>query len=94
MQFVPFYSDLSLDKIIKDFDFISEQNLAKTENIDQDLNKGVIITFLENEMKGEMVHIFQENGERLRLSRLPRLYYSSSLEEEKIKFIKEIIKEN
>lgn len=94
MRFIPFYTNLSLEKIIEDFTFISEQNLTKTEDIYKVLDKGIIITFLEDEMKGEMVHIFQENEERMRLSRLPRLYYSFDFEEEKVNFIKEIIKEN
>lgn len=94
MEFIPFYTNLSADKIIESFAFISEKNLIKAEDVFENLNKGIVITFLEEEMKGELVHIIQENGERLRLSRLPRLYYSFNTKLEKLEFIKKIIKEN
>ncbi len=88
MQFIPFYTDLPLENIIEDFPFISEDNLKKTEDIYSVLDKGVVITSLEGEIRGEIVHVLQGNGERVRLSRLPRLYYLPNLEEEKLKLIK------
>ena len=93
MDFISFYTDLSPKNIINDFYFISEENLKKIENIYNYLDKGVVITFLDGKIKGETVHIFQENGERIRLSRLPRLYYLEEIKEKAI-FVKEIIKED
>ena len=53
-----------------------------------------MIVFLENKLKGETVHLFNQNQSRVRLSRRPRLYYSEKLSAEQLNFVKEIIKEN
>jgi hypothetical protein len=89
-----FYTNLNFEKIIEDFNFISENNLTKTENPFEYLNRGIAIISLENNLEGELVHILKNDGSRIRISRIPRLYYKDNIPEEKINFIEEIIKEN
>jgi len=93
MPFVPFYTNLDLEKIIKDFEHISENNIEKINNVNDYLDKGVVITFLENEMIGEPVHIIKRNGERVWLSRRPRMYYFSDINKDVLERIKNIAKE-
>ncbi len=94
MNLFTFYTDLSVENIIKDFKYISENNIIKVENIKNYLDKGIIITSLEDTLVGESVHILKENGQRVRLSRLPRLYYSSSVTNKELNFIKKSLYEN
>ncbi len=93
MLLVPFYTNLDPKIIIEDFEYISEDNLIKIskEDIDNHLKEGVIITFLDDRIKGGSVHIFNENGKRVRLSRRPRIYYSSLIEEDELNKLKEIL---
>ncbi len=93
MALIPFYTNLSLKEIIRDFDYISENNLFKVEDPYDYLDSGVIITRLDKIEKGDVVHIFKEDGSRLRYSRVPRLYYRPDFPEEKINTIKNTIKE-
>ncbi len=91
MQFVPFYTDLNLEKIINDFKYISENNLTKIEEPKNYLNKGVVISFLNDYLIGESVHILNEDKSRVYLSRLPRLYYQPDFPKDVIIEIKEIL---
>ncbi len=86
MQDIIFYTNLSIDKISEDFSYITK--IEKVDNILDYLQKGIVITKLENRLKGELVHIVKENGSRVRLSRRPRLY---SFSQEKIDIISKII---
>ncbi len=94
MGFIPFYTDLSSEKIINDFSYISEENLSRVDNPYDYLKEGVVITSLEETLVGEVVHVLKSDGSRVRLSRLPRLYYSSDVKEEIVDIVTEIIKEN
>jgi len=87
MEFVPFYTNLSKEKIREDFPYIN--SLEKVEDLGSFLDQGIIIT--NNEIKGETVHIFKEEGSRVRLSRLPRLYYFDS---SRVDLVRTIVKEN
>ncbi len=91
---ISFLTDLDIDQVINDFEYISDVNLVKINDLYEYLDKGVIITSLDGHLIGNMAHILKENGSRVRLSRSPRIYFSSELEKEKLESIKEIIKEN
>ncbi len=88
-----FFTDLSSTEIIEEFEHISSSNIREVKQVEDYLKKGVVITSPENEEKGSLVHVIQENEERVRLSRVPRLYYSISRTKEEADFIKKIIKE-
>ncbi len=75
MKFIPFYTDLNSEKIINDFKYISEDNLTQVENPYDYLEKGVVIVSLEGPLIGEVVHLLRTDYSRVRLSRLPRIYY-------------------
>jgi hypothetical protein len=94
MALIPFYTDLDSAEIIEKFDYISEDNLTETDNPYHYLDKGIVIVFLKDKLKGEIVHVFDQNQSRVRLSRRPRLYYSENLSTEQLNFVKQIIKEN
>ncbi len=91
MEFFSFYTDLEKNSILENFAYISEEKLKKVENIDKYIEKEIVITFLDRPMKEKNVHIFKENGERVRLSRKPRLYYLPQTETEKVEKIKEVL---
>ncbi len=97
MQFVPFYSYIDNKKIIEDFSYISEQNLQEIERqeINKYMEKGVVITSLAKsfEIKGELVHVFKEDGSRLRLSRAPVLYYPPVFNKAGVELVQELIEE-
>jgi hypothetical protein len=79
MPSIKFFTDLPIAEITKDFPQIPQANIVKIDNIEKHLNQGIIITRLENEIKGDVAHIMQETGRRVALSRLPRLYYHSEV---------------
>ncbi len=89
MAFIPFYTNLSVEKVLNDFPYI---NLTKVNNVIEYLDQGVVIT--QNNYQGELVHVFREDGSRVRLSRKPRLYYNQGFSLEKLLLLEEIIKEN
>ncbi len=93
MMFVPFYTDLDLEKIIEDFRYISTDNIERVDDIDRYLGQGVVITLLEDKMKGEPVHITENNNSRVRLSRRPRMYYSSDTNKNILEEVENIINE-
>ncbi len=75
MEFVSFYTNLQTDQILDTFQYISEENLTKVENIKDYIEKGVVITSLDGFLIGEPVYILKEDNSRVFLSRLPRIYY-------------------
>ncbi len=79
IPFVKFYTDLPTEEITKDFPQIRKETLTTVNNIEDYLDKGIVITKLENKMIGEVAHIMKETGRRVPLSRLPRLYYSPEI---------------
>jgi len=86
MRFIPFYTDLNLEKIMEDFRHISESNLNKIEEPRKYLEKGIVITTLDDGfLIGETVHVLEAGGSRVRLSRLPRIYYDEGISANKIK---------
>lgn len=93
MMFVPFYTDLDLEEIVEDFEYISTENIEKVDNVFNYLDQGVVVTLLEDRMKGEPVHIIKNNETRVRLSRRPRMYYLPHIDKDTLKEVKNIIKE-
>ncbi len=87
MRFSKFYTDLEIEPIIESFNYISKENLTKIENINDYLEKGIVITFLNNRLVGEPVHILKKDGSRVNFSRLPRIYYLNGFPKDKIDFI-------
>ncbi len=85
---IPFYTDLSLTEIKRDFPEITQ--IEKVNDLENYLEKGVIIT--QDRPIGEIVHVFDNQGSRIRLSRLPRLYYSE-LSFQDLESVLKIIKE-
>jgi hypothetical protein len=75
MEFIPFFTNIDVDKIISDFQYISKENILKVDNVFDYLEEGVVITLLEDKLIGEVAHILKEDGTRVYLSRRPRIYY-------------------
>ncbi len=94
MMFVPFYTDLDLEKIIEDFKYISIDNIERVDDIGNYLDKGVVVTLVEDKMKGESVHIIGNNNLRVRLSRRPRMYYSSDVSGDVLEMVEGTITEH
>ncbi|GEM_PF-4522654 len=86
-----FYTDIEKEKILEDFDHISNDNLVKADDAKEYMRDGVVITFLDGRMEGESVHILKNNGERVRLSRRPRVYYSPESRIKERESIKKVI---
>ncbi len=93
MKEISFFTDLFKDDVLRDFSFILESNLHEVSDIESYLNKGIVITNQENENKGQLVHLVDENGERVRISRIPRLYYNEEVDDAIIEDIKRIVEE-
>ncbi len=91
MEFIPFYTNLQTDQIIESFQYISEENLTRVENIDDYLEKGVVITSLDGFLIGESVHILKKDNSRVFLSRLLRIYYSEDFPVSRIDFLEELL---
>ncbi len=93
MSHVPFYTDLSVEKIRNKFPLLAE-NLQEVEDVYNHLEEGIGITSLENTdySKSRVVYVLQEDGTKSRYSRVPTLYYLS--DEDYYLKIKEIIKNN
>lgn len=68
-----FYTDLDLENIKKDLNI---KNIQKVDNIYDYLDNGIIITLIENTdySRANLVHVLDENNNRLKLSRTPILY--------------------
>ena len=90
---IMFFTDLSTEDVLGDFKEIKEENLEKVGRIENYIERGIIITSTLNENKGELVHIISENGERIRLSRVPRLHYSSNVNKREVENVREIVNE-
>ncbi|MDZ7611205.1 MAG: hypothetical protein U5L10_00380 [Candidatus Moranbacteria bacterium] len=75
------YTDLDLEKIEKAF---PAQKIEQVENVYEYLDKGVVVTSWENTdyTKAAIVHVLEENGERIVLSRQPTVYCPSACKEE------------
>ncbi len=87
-----FYTDLEVEKVINDFKYISSKNITKIEKIEDYVERGVVITVLDNLLIGEVVHILNQDGSRVRLSRLPRVYYPKETPRKNIEHLKTKIK--
>ncbi|MEX0910328.1 MAG: hypothetical protein WDZ73_01065 [Candidatus Paceibacterota bacterium] len=80
------YTDLD-EKIIKDnFPF---DNINYVDNVYQYLDNGIIITTWDNTdySKAEIVHVFESNGDRFKLSRRPTIYYLKNFETEAFEIV-------
>lgn len=91
MGMVNFYTDQPVEEILENFSYILKENLEKVGDVENYLQEGVVITSIENEKKGEQVHVREETGRKLRLSVVPRLFYSSEIPEKEALAIKEIL---
>jgi NDP-sugar pyrophosphorylase family protein len=94
VPFISFFTDIPTESILEDFADFSIENIKKVENIEDYLEEGVVITIPENEHKGRLVHFINEKEERVRLARVPRLYYHSDEQKKTLEMIKSIVKEN
>ncbi len=94
MNLFTFYTDLFPETIIEDFPYLFQKNVIKTDNPFDYLDQGIVVSLLDDRIEGEIIHIINEDGLRVRLSRLPRIYYLPDFSEEKLNIVKEIIKEN
>ncbi len=89
MHNIVFYTDINKEEIIQDLDNISIEQLRKVDDIDEYISQGIVITKLEGRLKGEVVHVFTKNGTRIRASRMPRLYYSSTANKSSVELIRD-----
>ncbi|MDD3284167.1 MAG: hypothetical protein PHZ07_01075 [Patescibacteria group bacterium] len=71
------YTDLDIESIKNN---ISIQKIKKVDNIYDYLDKGIVITSWENTdyTKAKIVHVLEDNGNRLKLSRRPTVYCNGS----------------
>ncbi len=94
VELLSFYTNLSFQEIINDFEYITEDNLIKIEgNIEDYIEEGVVITSLEGRLIGGTAQIFKSDFSRVRLTRLPRIHYEKNMNKEKLDIIKSIIRE-
>ncbi len=91
MGTVNFYTDQPAEEVLESFPYIPKENLKKVGDVENYLQEGVVITSIENEKKGEPVHVREETGRRLRLTVVPRLFYSPEVSEKEALAIKEIL---
>lgn len=86
-----FFTDLELEKIKKD---LSIKNIYKVDNVYDYLNDGVVITSWDNTdfTKSYIVHVLNSDTSRLKISRIPILYYKSDFELQIILEVKNILK--
>lgn len=85
-----FFTDFSSSEIIDKFSYIIPDKISEVENVYNYLDRGIIITSVENTdySKSEIVHIYKEDGSRHRFSRTPIIYYSDSLNRDIIENLK------
>ncbi len=94
MELLTFYTNLSLEEIINDFRYITEDNLIKIEgDIESHIKDSVVITSLDGNLIGATAQIFKPDFSRVRLTRLPRIHYKENINKEKLDIIRNIIKE-
>lgn len=84
MKDYSFYTNLELESIINDFENITADNLFKVDNISDFLDRGIVVTALDNVLIGETVHILTRHGNRVDLSRLPRICFLDGFIENRI----------
>lgn len=79
LSFYNFYTDLDKEKIKQE---LGLENIEKVDNIYEFLNKGIVITSWERTdlSRSEIVHVFNIDGSRLELSRIPIIYYNENCE--------------
>lgn len=95
MDLISFYTNLPPEEIINDFKHITEENLIKMDGeIEEYIGKGVVITSLDGYLSSGMAQIYKSDFSIVRLTRLPRIHYPESINPDKLKIIKEAIKEN
>lgn len=81
-----FYTDIDLNLIKKD---LGIDKVEKVDDIYKHLEKGITITSWENTdlNRAKIVHVLNNNGSRLELSRIPTLYYQSNCDKASIEEI-------
>ncbi len=94
MELITFYTNLDKQQIIDDFQYITEDNILKLEgDVEDYITESVVITILDDHMIGGTANIFKSDQSRVRMTRLPRIYYDDKINKNKIVAIKETIKE-
>lgn len=85
-----FYTDFDIELLKARF---SIQKIHKVDDVYKYLSEGIVITSWENTdyEKANVVHVYERNGERNRLSRQVAIYYPKNIEE-KAKEISLILK--
>jgi hypothetical protein len=93
MENIVFYTNIDKQKIIDDFQYITEENLIEIENIEDYIKKGIIITHLEDKTEYGIVHVLNEFNRRVHLTRRPRIYYLLKTDLNQIREVEAILKE-
>jgi hypothetical protein len=93
MEDIVFYTNIDKQKIIDDFQYITEENLIEIENIEDYIKKGIVITHLEDKTDYGIVHVLNEFNRRVHLTRRPRVYYPLKTDLNQIREVKAILKE-
>ncbi len=82
-----FYTDLDVEKVRKDLDI---KEVSRVDNVYEYLDKGVIISSWGNTdyNRAKIVHVLNPDKSRLKISRLPVIYYQSGCEKHIINELK------
>lgn len=72
-----YFTDQFVSKVLSRFPNIPYEKITRVEDVYDYIDSGIIITTVENTdySVSEVVHIFNEDGERVRFSWAPVLYY-------------------
>jgi hypothetical protein len=93
MEDIVFYTNIDKQRIIDDFQYITEENLIEIENIEDYIKKGIVITHLEDKTEYGIVHVLNEFNRRVHLTRRPRIYYLLKTDLNQIREVEAILKE-
>ncbi len=93
MSIFSYYTDIDKNKILRDFNYIGEENITVVDNPLDYISDGIVITVLQGGMTNEMqnIHVIASNDKRLRMSSLPILYYMSETGDSKLRTINTLI---
>ncbi|MCF7845289.1 MAG: substrate-binding domain-containing protein [Candidatus Pacebacteria bacterium] len=93
MSEIVFYTDLETEEVINDFKQITSRNIVKIEDIENYIEKGIVITSIDGLLVRELVHVLKDDGSRVRLSRLPRVYYFEETPRKNLDYLIDLIED-
>ncbi len=91
---IMFFTDGNRKEVLESFPFLNIEMVKEVESIEDYLSEGIVITSPSNEKIGELIHLVDYDGKRVRLSRAPRLYHRERVDEEDIIIITGLIEED